>query len=503
MIKPSFLFTDNGMLQRDAEISVFGECDSKTLKVSFCGYSASAQIKDGAFSATLPKMPANLCGELIFTTEREEIRFTNVITGDIWLAGGQSNMEHPTFCSFFDENDIARDEKIRVFTVPRRQFKGADLIGWHFYTVSHKDTPWSVYDENSALTCSAVGAFFAKRLRGDIDIPIGILNCNLGASSAETWISKEALLSNDIARYAYDRYEKNYGKIDTDAYHSRYLEFVKKLRAYDEANGSALDFAKKSGVMAALKNGFGIMIEQGPYYYQTPFNYRTTMIDRVVPFAIKGVIWYQGESNSHDNPPFCDHQKWVEEVMRTLFADWRCAFNNPSLPFYMVQLSAYGVGEYGNANNWIPVRRAQEALAEDEGVYTVVSTDIGEDDNIHPANKKPVGERLALAALANEYGVDIKWESPKIDKIERKGNEYHLTFKNAERLYAKGDKPCGFFVTNREGERTAADARIEGASVIITYSPEAEKIAFCDKNYVFTNVYNECDLPLFPFERSV
>ena len=503
MIKPSFLFTDNGMLQREAEVKIFGECDLARLTVSYGDYKSEAQIKNGRFTAILPKMPANLCHDLVFTSESEEVRFCNVITGDIWLAGGQSNMEHPTFCSFYNEEDISRDEKIRVFTVPRRPYKDADLLGWHFYTVSHKDTPWQIYDKESALTCSAVGTFFAKRIRRDVDVPIGILNCNLGASTAEAWISKEALLSDDITRYALDRYEKNFGNIDRAAYHSRYLEFTEKLRRYHEENGSALDVARRDGIMKALKGGFKIMIEQGPYYYQTPSNYRETMLNRVIPFAIKGVLWYQGESNSHDNPPFCSHQVWVEAVMRTMFADWRRAFENPTLPFYMVQLSAYGEGASGEAMSWEPVRSAHENLANDEGIHTIVSLDVGEADNIHPANKKPVGERLALAALSCEYGLDVAWESPKIDKIEKTANEYRLAFKNATELTFTGEEPQGFFIRTSSGVRTAAKVRLEGNEVYIPLSEDVKEISFCAQNFAKCNVYNEHGLPPFPFVRSV
>jgi sialate O-acetylesterase len=245
------------------------------------------------------------------------------------------------------------------------------------------------------------------------------------------------------------------------------------------------------------------MIEQGPYYYQTPSNYRETMLNRVIPFAIKGVLWYQGESNSHDNPPFCSHQEWVEAVMRTMFADWRRAFKNPTLPFYMVQLSAWGDGAVGEAMSWEPVRSAHEALANDEGIHTIVSIDVGEADNIHPANKKPVGERLALAALSCEYGLDVAWESPKIDKIEKTANEYRLTFTNVKDFSFIGDEPQGFFIRSTEGVRTPIAARLEGDKVYIPLSDDVAEISFCAQNYAKCNVYNEHGLPPFPFIRSV
>ena len=502
MIKPAFLFTDHGILQRDKAVRIFGECDGATLNICYLSYSVSAAIENGRFIAELPAMPGGLCGELIFSSEAEELRLTDVVTGDVWLAGGQSNMEHPTFCTYYNEEDVAADAGIRVFTVPRRPFENADKIGWHFYTASHSDTPWQLFDSESAMTASAVATFFAKRIRREVDIPIGILNCNLGASNAETWISEKALLENATARFAYDQYEKEYGKIDTDAYHSRYLDFISKLREWNEKNGSALDIAKSKGVQHMLKNGFGIMLEKGPYYYQRPCHYRRTMLDRVIPFAIKGVLWYQGESNTHDAPPDKDHEEWVLEVMHTLISDWRKNFCDPLLPFYIVQLSAYASGG-SECRSWTPVKNAHEHLGEENGVYTVVSYDIGEELNIHPANKKPVGERLACAALANEYGIDIAWRSPKVKDVNRERDGIYVSFTDTTALHTDGDEVLGFFITDKEGKLTKANAEIVGDRVKLSDASEAVEVGFCNINYAPANLYNEHGLPPFPFSSPI
>ena len=133
----------------------------------------------------------------------------------------------------------------------------------------------------------------------------------------------------------------------------------------------------------------------------------------------------------------------------------------------------------------------------------MVSVDVGEYDNIHPIDKKPIGERLALAALANEYGVDVKWESPKLEKIEKNGEKYILSFKNAESLVSKNGSPSGFFITAKSGEHLLCDAKISGNVIQIDARDDAVAIGYCDINFCKANVFNEAGLPLFPFRREL
>ena len=144
-----------------------------------------------------------------------------------------------------------------------------------------------------------------------------------------------------------------------------------------------------------------------------------------------------------------------------------------------------------------------EKLGEEENIYTVVAADIGEFDNIHPIDKKPVGERLALAALANEYGKDVKWQSPKLASVYQKDGKYIFAFDNAELLTYKGDKPEGFFITLKSGEIIPCDAEINGATIEVKENPDASAIGYCDINYCIANIYNEAGLPLFPFHQDL
>ena len=499
MIKPSFLFSDYTVLQWGKDVPVWGECDGKALRITYLNHTVEATVENGRFTATLPAMPAKLSGDLVFASDRETVVFREVVTGDVYLAGGQSNMEHPLFASYYDEEDKQPDADIRLFTVPRRPYEGADVWGWHFYAIRSIDTPWTPYTEESAMGFSAVASYFAKRLKQDVDIPIGILACNWGATSAETWIDRDRLLQTKMARWSIENYEASIGDLDPTLYHRDFEDFQRELAEYMKEH-DAMEEAKTLGVDFVLRNFFSRTIKEGPYHYKTPSAYRNTMLARVTPFPICGVIWYQGESNTYANNPH-PARAYFREVMDTLIADWRDAFRDPTLPFYLVQISTFPRGTKKDAGTeWCDIRAVHEALGKEENIYTVVSADIGEHDNIHPANKKPVGERLARAVLATRYKKEIDWMSPTVKGVEIKDGEIVLSFDHAKELSCKGDRARGFFVTDQNGSTVEAEVTLEQNTARIPYQKDVAAVGFCNRNYAVVNVYNESGLPPFPFE---
>lgn len=502
MIKPSFLFTDHAVLQWGKEIPIWGECDGNALTVTYFDHTVEACVENGHFTATLPAMPAKFSGDLIFESAKESLFFHDVVTGDVYLAGGQSNMEHPLFCSYYDEEDLESDNGIRLFTVPRRPYEGADVRGWHFYATRSEDTPWTPYTEQSAMGFSAVASYFAKRLRRDVDIPIGVIACNWGATSAEAWIDRDRLLQTKMARWAIESYEAKFKDLDPVRYHEDFEDFQRELLEYIKEH-DAMEEAKLHGADFVLRNFFTRTIKEGPYHYKTPCAYRNTMLSRVTPFAICGVIWYQGESNTYSDNPH-PAKAYFREVMDTLIADWRDAFRDPALPFYIVQISTYPRGSKKDAGTeWCDIRAVHEELGREPNVYTVVSADVGERDNIHPANKKPVGARLALAALATRYQKDVAWRSPTVRDVKIKDGEIVIFFDHAKILRAKGGCARGFFVTDRDGETVEVDVTLAKNTARIPYSENVAAVGFCNRNYAVVNVYSENDLPPFPFEYKL
>lgn len=500
MIQPSFLFTDHAVLQRGKRVCVFGECDCENLTVSFASHSVRAEIDGMRFMAYLPPMEAGICGELVFSSKNEKVVCHDVVTGDVWLCAGQSNMEHPAFATLYEQNDFDANDQIRLFTVPRRRNQTTPEWGWHFQAVLAKDTPWVCFGGEDAKRFSGVGVHFGKELCKHVDVPIGLIACNLGATYMESWISRESLLSDPITRYKVDEYDAQLADLDMREYEKTYAEYRQKLLSYMEEYGDEMLIAEKMGGAYSLRHGFRIDIPAGPYATKVPANCFENMLKRVAPFAVSGVLWYQGESNTYDTP--YGHNAHFKALFEMLVREWRKLFNDEKLPFYTVQLAVYtyrGLPE--TKKNWAEIREAQEELARTlDGVYMVSALDIGEFDNIHPIDKKTVGQRLACAVLANQYGQEIAWQGPSVRKLAREGTCCVLDFDHATSLVCSSEEPQGFYLFLRDGSEQKAKARIDGTRVIVDCE-DALAIGYCYRNYASADMYNELGLPMLPFYR--
>ncbi len=501
MLKPNFLFTDNAVLQREKEIVVFGECDCSEINVKYSKYCVSAKIVGNRFQAKLPPMKANICAELIFESKNETISFKNVITGDVWIVAGQSNMEHPTFCTYYNEKILERDDTIRLFTVPRRPFLKAQVWGWHFNGVFSNDTSWKVFDKEQALGFSAVAINFVKNLRKNIDVPIGIISCNRGGTYMESWIDRQTLLKNKTTRYMVDEYDKKFENLDIEEYKEKYQDYQNELEEFINENEHEFVIARKIGVDRYLsEHVFRKPIPEGPYDTQVPGVCWDNMVKRIAPYSNCGILWYQGESNTRVTP--FGHKAYFNALMGTLVKEWRKIFNNNDLPFYTVQLAVYeSLGE--DKKNWAKIREAQEEFSKNRNIYMVSAIDIGEKKKIHPANKAPVGERLALAVLANHYGINAKWKSPRIKRVIKEGREGVLEFENVKEFKCTSNNCQSFFVTYKTGEEKSVKVKICKETICFNIEEGYEKIGYCNRNYALPDMYNENGLPLLPFEIEI
>ena len=501
MLKPAFIFTDHAILQCGMPVYIWGESDAKTVTVTFGGNTATAPIQNGRFLCQLPPMDPNIRSELTFESENEKLTLTDVVTGEVWLASGQSNMEHPTFCTEFDENDLVDDADIRLFTVPRLTFYKGDTYGYHFECLHSVDTPWTRCTVEDALHFTAIGYFFAHKLRKHLNMPVGIISCNWGATPVESWTRKEYLLCNELARRAWDKRQadiKAAGGLDVLI--SQYTEYQSKLKEFCQSyDGPAL--TREKGVAWYLRHaGEGQPpLPESISFYRFPCALRENMLERIVPYSFRGVIWHQGESNTSTET---DSKEHYMALYRAMMADWREAFKNPDMPFYLVQIA--GVAWHGDgADYWRGVRDAQEELSNQEkNVYMTVSYDLAEPDNIHPAKKQPMGERLAAAALANTYSQDIAWHCPIVSAVEKDNNELVLHCEYVTEWHTSdGGEIEGFFFVDRGGKREKISVLASGSELIcqIPENSGAEYIEYSKLNYSYTNLLNEHNLPLTPF----
>ncbi len=502
MITPAFIFTDRAVLQQGREVKIWGECTSNKLEISFNDISVTAAVTDGKFEAVLPPMPACTRGELRFISDDEELVLHDVAVGEVWLAGGQSNMEHPTFCTKYDENAIYDCADIRLFAVPRRTCYEGETWGYHFVEIEACDKPWETFTKESAAEFSAVATFFAAKLYSELKVPIGIISCNWGATKVECWTEEEYLLRSPLSSIGLE-HDKTLPKKDDPAVLAEHTAYQAKMKEFCEGfDGKWLQ--KFYTVDKYLRLGgpsFGNDLSEAANYSRRPSVLRRSMLARVIPYTLRGVIWYQGESDSRLPAP--SKKDAYKALFSAMVADWRDSFKNQSLPFYTVQISGHSYGNDGGTLV-VPIRDAQlELMDELDNCYTVTSMDVGESDNIHPAKKQPIGERLAAAALTNEYGINKPWRSPTPLSCCVGGNTATLAFADDITLFFTEKTPKGIFVTYSDGSRLEAPISIDKNTICVTIprhnddTPVSLYYGRC--NFCVCNIYADENLPVAPF----
>ena len=385
-MKPAFIFTDNMVLQRNKPIKIFGEGDGE-VTVTLGGTGVSVIPQNGKWCAVLPEMEAGGPYTLEIGDQNEKFSFKNVYVGEVFIAAGQSNMEHPLFGTTggFEFARKNQNPLIRLFTVPRRTAPGALEYTWHFETVYSGDTEWSQADEDISLHFSAVGFYFASLLQKKLGIAVGIISCNQGASRIETWIDEKMLEGTDICEKLLKSAKDSVYNADPEGYAKMYKEYSEAL---NEACLKADAFSLAKTSLFGVANNEALVgkpspIAFGPRHINWPGVLYHNMVERFAPFAVKAVLWYQGESN-------CENAEHYFDAFKTLTECWRGAFRD-NLPFLTVRISEWG----GAWRGWDTVQKNQDRAAKEiEGVYIVQSADIGEVNNIHPVNKYPIGERL-------------------------------------------------------------------------------------------------------------
>ena len=304
---------------------------------------------------------------------------------------------------------------------------------------------WEICKPSTAANFSAVLYFFGRDVQKQLAVPVGLISANLGGTTAERWISREGLQA---------------------------VPEVKDLVAPQGKND--------------LYNG---------------------IIAPLVPYAIRGVIWYQGESNAlhYDGYPQQTHE--YEILMRTLIGDWRSQWGQGDFPFLMVQLAPWqDKVKQPQDSGFAGVRAAQLRTALSvPNTAVAVTTDVGDEKDIHPKKKEPVGARLALAARAIAYGEKIEYSGPIFERMEVEGDKAVLHFRHAHSgLVAKGDHLTGFTIAGKDQKFHNADARIDGDTVVV-HSNAVEKpvaVRYGWANYPLGNLWNKEDLPASPFRTD-
>lgn len=494
------VFSDNMVLQHGKPAPVWGT-GAGEVRVSYNSggksFSACTVAHNGAWDLALPPLPAGLEGELVISGGGVEKRFVNVVTGDVWFAGGQSNMEMEIINCQNGEAELAAcaNSNIRFYHVVKRAVVDED------YLREEADSRWQVCAPGAAAMLSAAAYFFARKINADVGIPIGIINCSWGGTSISVWMSAEQLAKSAAGRRYIDNYaalvgDKTDAQYDAEmeAYFAEWRAWDSRIRAWREKDPAAN--------WETLNRECGLCPWPQPAGNKSPYcpaNLYHSRIRRVAPYALKGFLYYQGEE---DEPRAADYY----EMMFYLIGQWRHDWDDEKLPFLFVQLPMYasvGDMEAGLADkNWCVLRenqyRASLSIAH-TGMAVII--DRGEFDNIHPLDKQTVGFRLALQALQKVYGRHIEADGPVFAWAEPEGGSLRIHFDHAESgLEARGALE-GFEIAGAEGSYYPADAAIDCYAVVIKSAkvPDPRRCRYAWTKFGPTPLFAKNGLPAMPF----
>ncbi len=493
------VFSDNMVLQRQKEVKIFGEGEDGTkVSVEIFGQTFSGTVKEGRWTVILAPMEAAenvtmtvACGDYTRT-------FTNIAIGEVWLAGGQSNMELELQNAKDGEYMLANDntKNVRFYYTQKRAYMDDEFFE------SERNTGWSEFSPESARAWSAVGYIFGKKLADDLGVTVGIIGCNWGGTSASAWMSRERLAEDAELKSYVDEYEAAIeGKSEAQQ--------IKEYKDYEKYD---LEWNQKAGEVYAtqpnigwneIQELIGPNIWPGPMCCINPFRpsgLYECMLKRVMPYTMKGFIYYQGESDDHKpNMYFKLFSKMIQQ--------WRDDWDDDEMPFLFVQLPMHKYEADPDYKHWCIIREAQMRTfktVKNTGIAVII--DWGEFNEIHPKEKRPVGERLEKQALNMVYNCmeDKDAFGPIYKNMVHKGDKLELHFDYAdEGFMLKGDM-TGFEIAGEDKRFVPAEAVIDGSVITVSAETIAEPkyVRYLWTNYGDVTLYGKNGIPVAPFRTS-
>jgi sialate O-acetylesterase len=472
---------DNMVLQRHQRVPIWGTADAgEKITVTFAGQQVSTTTRpDGRWIARLTALVAGGPYEMTIAG-KNIITLRNVLVGEVWACSGQSNMAFSVQASNNAQEEIAAADypMLRLLTVPRVPASEP---------VSDIEAEWVVCSPQTVPGFSAVGYFFGRELHKELGVPIGLINTSWGGTPAESWTTRPTLEEDPDFAPIVERWNQA---------RENYPEQKKK---HEEA------LAKwKEEVEKAKAEGKPPPRQPGPPLFERkqyePGSLYNGMIAPLIPYAIRGAIWYQGESNA-------GRAYQYRELFAAMIRDWRREWGQGAFPFLFVQLANFMAREAEPAESaWAELREAQSMTLSLPKSGQAVIIDIGEADDIHPKNKQDVGRRLALNALAIAYGRDIVYSGPVYRSMEIEGDRIRLHFDHVGGgLMAKGGGSLkGFAIAGEDRKFVWADANIEGDLVVVHSDgvPNPAAVRYAWANNPECNLYNEEGLPASPFRTD-
>ena len=487
------IFQAGMVLQRRKPVCVWGHApEGSVVYVQLNGETTLALSRGGEWKAFLPPMEAGSDYTLTVSTGNEAIVLDDVAIGEVWLASGQSNMEF----LLRDDADVEEATQIdspekRCFEVPKISYVGQE---------NDRDYSevgvWRKAVGAETRYFSAVGFYFAQKLYNEFHVPVGILNCTWGGTSASAYVAPDDL-SGALKPYL-DRAAEAQAKLDPATERERYrnLQYSMDHMPFDNSRSNLAPIRPDPEIMASMAEMGELFLSR--YSPFRPCGLYETMLKPTAPYTIRGVIWYQGESDAA-------YADTYELLMQQMIARWRNLWR-ADLPFLVVQLASFE--EMMEPLDFVPIRAAQERLTRScENVWLACAMDAGMRYDVHPKHKRPIGERLALQALSKVYGRSTLADSPSVEGARREGTTIRIRFANSgEGLICRGAYPETLDVSVNGAALETFIAEVRDSELLLS-APELAQgtvtVSFCQRPYCEDNLYNRAGLPMLPFVCTI
>ncbi len=483
VLKLASPFTDHAVLQRDLAVPVWGWDDrpGATVTLSYRGQKKETRVNpSGVWRIDLDAMPASAEGADLVITGSSSVTLHDVVVGEVWLASGQSNMEWTLNNSrgYTEEKTKPANSLIRELHVEQT---GADLPA-----TTVPNLGWRTAGAETIGRFSAVGYFFAQAVAQKLNIPVGIIHASWGGTAIESWIPEGVLAQ-------------------TRAWRTLEPQWREALKVFPQKSAAqpALEAAWQKAQEDFKTKGTPITLEwprppMGPGSGFAPSRLFNGMIAPFAPYALRGALWYQGESNvgRHDE---------YRELLSALIDSWRAAWPHGDFPFLVVQLPNFTDNKpAGRA--WAQLRETQAHVVQHTPATALaVMIDGDEPDKLHPTNKRPVGERLAAIALHRVYNQRTTvWSGPQLQAFAREKANLHVRFAYADGLLSNSPEISGFEIAGADQIFHAATAKIVGVTVVVSSPAVTSPVAI---RYAYTNaapgsLANAAGLPAAPFRTD-
>ncbi len=519
------IFASGMVLQRELPVRVWGSANPGTrVDVDVQGQVAACVAdSNGDWCCTFAPLHASDAETLNVCAGDERIALSDVAVGEVFVAAGQSNME---FWMRYDQDveeyrSTCTNPRIRFYDQPKCSYPGqTEDFDYSKVGIWRKATP------EDLDYFSAVGYYFARGMEMVLDVPVGIVGCNYGGTKSSAWMAPEharvvqpeqvAAFDAQLQGLPYEELLAN-GRLNVEKNDKGYATWpawndfflggtpsVEEGRAFMAeliAGAAASADAASNDAEASVQVKPGMMTPTK----EAPGALFTYMVLPIAGFTTRGVLWYQGESDDEDDGA----QARYAEALRTIIADWREAWQRADLPFLVVQLPGFGSwASMGlEAHDWPTIRAGQQQVTdEDEHAWLCSISDMGDKHDIHPKEKKPIGERLSLLAMRHLLGMDVPADAPRCVGAERKGLWVILKFEHAEGGLVLAGAEANALELLRDGEPVSFQAGTRGERLVIAPdkpTTDPLEVRFAQTNWFRTNLYNAAGIPVLPFAVRV